>query len=404
MRNLFLLPLLLILMTSQSHAQDITGISRDGLYNDIFSYRDSIITHHIDPFTKVTKHDFNKIIDDVAAYAGAMNADELFVRFLKINALIADEHTNVTYRESNVFPLGCFWFDEGIIITKTDMEHQDLLFSRIIAIDGHPIKQVMDSLATLSPNPNPGFLHINSTGFIGSPVILNGLHLINTKDSIRVSLVKTNNDTATVVFHPKNIRHINFTKYRPHDIALRYSHHPPFWYMIDTVHKLVYFQYMRSSDNPQFPMAKLCDTLFRNAAAAGIKKIVIDFRDNSGGDSRVLTPFIEQLRKSTFNTSGGIYVLTGRNTFASSLTNVLEMKKSMPVITIGESTGGSVNYFGEANSFSLPYTRLTITYSTKHFTSDPTKNGPLLPDVTINEKLSDFLNGTDSVLDYIIAH
>jgi translation elongation factor P/translation initiation factor 5A len=90
-------------------------------------------------------------------------------------------------------------------------------------------------------------------------------------------------------------------------------------------------------------------------------------RNNSGGDSSILNPFLDKLKKNYLNKKDSSYVFIGRNTFSSALMNAVNLKINYRSILIGESTSANVNHYGETDGFRLPNSKIIVGYSTKYW-------------------------------------
>jgi hypothetical protein len=98
------------------------------------------------------------------------------------------------------------------------------------------------------------------------------------------------------------------------------------------------------------------------------EKLVIDMRNNTGGNSTLLDPFIDALAEcGHINQHGKIFVIIGRDTFSSALLNVYSLKNKTCAILVGEPTGGKPNCYGEVLRSKLEQSGLLISYSTKYY-------------------------------------
>ena len=129
------------------------------------------------------------------------------------------------------------------------------------------------------------------------------------------------------------------------------------------------------------------------------EKLILDFRFNGGGNSRILKPFIEKIQKTYLNDSGRFFILIGRKVISSALMNVIDLKKTTHAFFIGEATGGNINHFGELKSFELPNSKIMVTYSTKFWENWTGHDGSFHPDFETGNKLSDFINSYDKALE-----
>ncbi|WP_293294714.1 hypothetical protein [Allomuricauda sp.] len=70
---------------------------------------------------------------------------------------------------------------------------------------------------------------------------------------------------------------------------------------------------------------------------------------------------------------------------------------------VGQPTGSNPNGYQDMDSFTLPNSKLTITYSKRLFRLSNQENTALQPDSLITETRSDLLKGTDTVLKELIT-
>ena len=140
-----------------------------------------------------------------------------------------------------------------------------------------------------------------------------------------------------------------------------------------------------------------------------LDRMIIDLRNNSGGNSEILNPFTKQLKSYVAeHPDVKIYILVGRNTFSSGMFAIYRIKESAPeAISVGEPTGGALDCYGEIKEYNLPNTQIPIYYSTKYFEFSKDfdyKNdgvGTFLPDISVQPTIDDYRCGTDTVLDCV---
>ncbi|WAC40145.1 S41 family peptidase [Pedobacter sp. SL55] len=117
---------------------------------------------------------------------------------------------------------------------------------------------------------------------------------------------------------------------------------------------------------------------------------MVDLRENNGGNSGVLRPFIDSIKNSYLNKNGKLFVLIGKKTFSYALMNAVTLKRNTSAILVGEPTSGNINHFGEVRGFSLPRTGIVIGYSTKYWENWKGKIGPLIPYKKVIYSINDF--------------
>ena len=134
-----------------------------------------------------------------------------------------------------------------------------------------------------------------------------------------------------------------------------------------------------------------------------VKTLVIDLRDNGGGNSMIFNPFLKAVRKrDSINKKENLFVIVGRRTFSSAMLNAMDLKKDTNATLIGESTGGKPNHFGEVKILHLSNTDVDVYYSSNYFKTTDEDTDSLYPDINISLKASSYFNGNDDFLDYIL--
>jgi hypothetical protein len=398
---------LLLFFCIAAHAQNAPAsgsLTKQGILKDLDIYKNGIADHHIDPFSDISREQFSQELANIRDDAPNLNAEEMLVALMTVNARIQDEHTNIEFRENTLFPFFCYWFQNDIVITKCDILYQSCQYAKLISVGNVPISDAIKRLSVLLPDKNENAVKLKMPNLLCSPTLLYGTGITNNKDSVVLTLINSANDTITTSIAAKEKNAIISTKYRPQQMPLRYSKKKNYWFQYIPESNYIYFNYSKCTEDPSYPFSDFQAAFFEELKSKDPSKIIIDLRDNGGGNEHILFPFIDELSKSGLNKPHGIYVLIGRRTFSSALLNVLDIADKMPITTIGESTSGSINHYGEIQSFQLTDCGLTVTYSTKYFRRKENKDGPLEPDISIPETLSDFIMGNDAALDYAVSH
>src|SRR5262249_19136415 len=149
---------------------------------------------------------------------------------------------------------------------------------------------------------------------------------------------------------------------------------------------------------PDLPFAQFNAQLWAVFDSRPVERFIIDLRNNAGGDSSVLNPFLASgaARGSRFSTTRPILII-GRHTFSSAIINAVQMRQS-PVRVIGEPTGGSTNHYGNVKTLVLPNSRLSVNYSTQYFAFPGYGAGPMLPEVALPFYSGDYFARHDPFL------
>ena len=179
----------------------------------------------------------------------------------------------------------------------------------------------------------------------------------------------------------------------------------PYWteYLPDK--DTIYFQYDKCVDSPKEPFAEFQAGLEKLIGDHPSARLAIDLRENGGGSSPILDPFIDWLKGSKqANQRGKLFVIVGRRTFSSAILNALRLRNETQAIFAGEPTGGSANHYGQVETFTLPNSRFSVSYSTKHFKYSDKDEPTMTPDILVELTSQDYFSGKDPVLEAIFNY
>jgi C-terminal processing protease CtpA/Prc len=175
-----------------------------------------------------------------------------------------------------------------------------------------------------------------------------------------------------------------------------------YWPETDTVY-LIYGAVGSDEDNPIDAFAA---EMFAFIEANEVDRLIIDVRNNGGGDNTFNAPLVHGVIASRVNRPGGVYVLTGRQTFSAAQNFANWMERHTQALFVGEPTGGRPNHFGDAEIYPLPETQTVVLISTLRwqdsFDSDP--RPWIRPDIPAAYTFTDFLAGRDPAIEAVMAH
>lgn len=382
------------LINSSIAAQDL---SRTAIVADLPIYRNIIEDGHKNPYVVIDTAKFLRAINELKNKLDTLSGAQILVGLMQVNASIGDTHTRLMYEESTIFPLIFYKFKEGYYTVAADKSYQYLLLSKLVAIDGHSIDDLESRIKSIIPGTNRSFINYSLAEYLSDPLILFGLGIANNKDTAAYTLMKDGTTkTIKVISSPKKSLTISFAE--PPRKMVRYSQKGNYWSTM--LADVLYVKYNRCQEDKLHPFSSFMNSLL--PAADQAKKVVIDLRDNFGGNERLLADYIPEFSKLPCSRNGQFYVLIGRKTFSSAASNAGALRKSAKAKLVGEETGGDQNHFGEIRPALLPNSGIELWYSTKYFEKEMGAEGGYKPDIAIEESILDFKKGKDVVLDYIL--
>ncbi|MEP6923910.1 MAG: hypothetical protein ABI954_05575, partial [Pyrinomonadaceae bacterium] len=151
--------------------------------------------------------------------------------------------------------------------------------------------------------------------------------------------------------------------------------------------------------------AKFSGELFDFIDNNSVEKLVIDMRQNGGGDfTRGRDFFVKQIKeRKKFMERGRLFVIAGRVTFSAGMANTADFKNDLHAILVGEPTGARPVGYQENRGVSLPNSHLRLSYSIELYKFAEQDTPGILPDKLIEPDWKSFLAGRDEALEWILA-
>lgn len=386
----YLFFILLLFCFAEAKSQNLTP---QQLTDDLEFLKHELPKKHKNLFAKISETTFNNKIAEIIQKIELLNNESFEIELYKLIKKIDDEHTRIEPIYKTVYPLSFDFFEEGIFVTSTDTTHSYLLYKKLDGIENSTIKEITENFEKIIKTDNQSYFDVYFQHFVNNPRILKGLDITQSDSIVNFIL-----DNEKYQFLP--VINENFTS-KPISNLLKYSNNDNYWYKLINNSKILYFNYQVCSEQDGKPFEPFANELFSVIQNKKPQKIIIDLRNNSGGNSAILDPFLKKLSKSYLNKNGSLYVLIGKNTFSSALMNAVDLKRNYKSILVGQPTSGNVNHYGETRGFRLPNSKIIVGYSTKYWEIWKGYNGALRPDIEIKYSINNYKKNIDEAIEYV---
>ena len=363
---------------------------------------------HVNFFAHLDKDNFNSAATKLIKQSSSLSDGQMQIELMRLIAMAKDGHSGIRadFSKLHYFPFNARWFDDGITVVNADIQHKDLVGAKLIGVAGVKMEKVVEQLALILAHDNLAGLKSRMDQQLNTAELLQAATGAKSIDSIEFEFEK---DGMTFKRELKSVKQKNAGRikwsFRMRTIP-RYMKKSQlnFWNDWIADSKIVYFKYNRCQDLKGF--ANLVNQTAAFIEQNPVEKIVIDLRHNGGGNSAIFKPMLKYLREHpTLNQKGKLFVIIGRRTYSSAMWNTLDLKSKTKAILVGESIGGKPNHFGEVRTFTLPSSKLTVYYSTRHWVlskdSDP---DTVKPDLPVKFLAKDYFEGKDPYLQAIIDY
>jgi len=331
---------LLLFTTSTCLAQQL---SKSDFLEDLVYLKTTLSQRHISLFSKISEKDFNAKVAEIELKADSLNYDTFTAELFKLIVAIGDEHTRIEPTYTKIFPIKFEQFKEGIYVTGIEAKATNLMLGKLTAINGISIEEISKRFKSVILHENPSYFTVGFLNYLNNPNFLRGLKIINSTDEATYTLIdstgKERNGTLKAVLKSENN---NMTLNESYFSMLSTKSNDFYSYEYIEQEKALYFNYARCREMEKKPFSKFNEELFALIELKKPTKIILDLRNNSGGNSAILDPFIEKIKKSYLNNKKRFFVLIGKKTFSSALMNAVDLKRNFSVTLVGEPTSGNI--------------------------------------------------------------
>jgi C-terminal processing protease CtpA/Prc len=146
------------------------------------------------------------------------------------------------------------------------------------------------------------------------------------------------------------------------------------------------------------------DEVLARVAQGGVERVVVDLRNNGGGDNHRYGQLLAVLQDPSIDRPGRLVVLIGRLTFSAAGNFATEVEAKTGAIFVGEAMGSSPNTYGDVRRSPLRTigrdVYIASTYHQKSTAYDPRIT--IEPDVAVPYSSDDYFNDRDPQLEAAI--
>lgn len=379
-------------------------------HEDLQYLAQTLPKRHKNLFFKISKEEFGKSVADLDSQITKLQDYQFRAGLLKIVAAVGDPHTGIDIWKDGKFarlPLGLYWFKDGIYVVSASEEYKQSLGRRLQGIGDVDIQKACDAVAPFIAHANEYQMRKVAPMFLLMPDLLKAAGVVSDTSQVVYRFDAEAGSTGSIAVKPveadADTKWLDARDRSKTKLPLYLSRKPcPNWVEYVKDGNLVYFHYANCYDAKECPFAAVSKEVKALVAGNAGAKLVIDLRQNGGGSSPVLDPFIDWVKgNSEINTKGRLFVIIGRRTFSSAILNADRLKEGTRAIFVGEPTGGSPNHYGQVMSFELPNTGFSVSYSIKYFHYLDTDKTSLEPDILAEQAFDDYVSGRDPAMEAI---
>jgi hypothetical protein len=368
---------------------------------------------HPDPFHGVSKATFEAAVGDLLARLPGLADDEILVGLMELVALVGregrDGHMGLWPPDNpgavHRFPIRTWQFPDGLYVTAAE-GHDDLVGSRIVAVDGVPVDEVLELLDPVVPRDNDSNLRDARSVFLSSAEVLDGLGIAGDPLTMTLEVEAPGGTRRTASIDavggdafaewvggwelpPPARPGLAFLEDLDREFTLEY--------VAPSRSLVVRYRHVMESS------AELVEAIRHEMHEHAVERIVLDLRVNGGGEAG---GYRELLRFLVHGAVDRLEVLIGRLTFSAGTSLVVLLQRQAPgVVLLGEPTGGAPSFWADPETVTLPSSRLNVLVASRYVGVGGPDDERLAvePDLPVPFTADDYFAGRDPVLEAALA-
>lgn len=399
-----------------------------GWREDFAYFKECYAQNHADPFYFVSEEELDWQLEQLAKKVPELSDTDLFFELSKIVAGLGDNHTALLTPEgfySQIFPVGVCYIGEKLCpyaYLEGYEQFEPYLLHEIVSVNGVDIKYLEKKMESFI---NPNNVWARKTDFVNHffmPAFFewagcdtkNGYSLQLLDDdqrvvSVEMPVIDYDEKERKKVVKAENWDAVDF---RNKETGVEFHETEQGSYVLFTL------------SNSMYNQEELYDQLMKKAASLLAEhpgsKLVIDLRNDPGGWQEAVDDIEERIPLLKESYEPQTYVVTSGHTASGAIGVLLNFKREMNAVQIGEPTGQFTFFWGLANApeLTLPFSGIEFQignqrgyYPSKTIELRFDENSKLyecentvLPDVYVSQSIEDAKQGKDSVIEWILEH
>ncbi len=371
---------------------------------------------HPEPFHAISRQAFVAELDELKARLEELAPEQAATELMRIWALLAPERDGHQFalpldtEGEPILPFKVYEFEEGVYVTAAMAPHQDLAGARLTAIGETPISEVLARIEPLLPRDGPATVPAFRPIYLLRVIVLRGLGIAG-PGPITVS-VDDGGTARTVEIEPVPASEFlawspGFTAFQglPPREGLRHTQptDEPLRVELLEEERAVYVRYSQVQDVSSDEVNELS----RLGARRDVDRIIVDLRQNPGGNNFTYPSVLSALTDDAIDRPGRLVVLTDRVTFSAASNFATEVEQSTSALFAGEPMGGGLNFWNDVDFIALPdlLVPMRVAVSTRYWEKS-TQGDPRLtiePDLLLPVRAADYFAGLDPLLEAVLA-
>jgi hypothetical protein len=360
---------------------------------------------HKNAFHTVSKEKFENAVAELDAAIPSLPEHEIQVGLRRIVAMVGDAHTALAPAQTfNRYPLTLYWFGNDLRVLRTTAEYKRSLGTRVVGIGGLSLAEATALVNTLLPRENEQFFRFGNVSLMPFAEILHALKIAPDVGQAQWTFEDAAGKRFSLDFKPvpanTKVEWLSTLKEVP---LYRQQADQLMWVKSLPDAQTVYLNLKAYPDADNFK--RVSEEMLKLVDSSQAKRLVIDVRQSNGGDFlKFRSHILKELKKrNAFRQPNSLFVIIGRGTISAAMVSAIDLRNEMNAVLVGEPSGSKPNSYSENDEFTLPNSRLEVSYSTRYYKFQDEDTPSLMPDKLIEPVWELYTEGRDPAMEWILA-
>ncbi len=382
-------------------------ITKEDWLADLDYLADALPRNHRDWHSLIRKRAWRKAVKDARKVILSGTSEAAFVALVELIAAGRDPHTWLPFIERGTFksvPVRMRWLPDGLFVTAAPSGYKDIIGGRVTQVGNVAAEAALERLARLVAFDNPQWKRWMVGKLVPIPRLLHTVGLSDTPETLELVVRGHDGKDRKVSIARGGSRKVtSWQEVAGVETPLWLTQNDkPYWFTSIDNNAAVYVAYNSCMPDPTRPFSEFTNDIMSKLKRGGAGRVIIDLRNNPGGNSNVIFPLLAALAEhKVINQPDRLFVLIGPGTFSSAMDNAIRFRTTTRATLVGEPTGGKPNQFGNISQRYLPKSGFGFPVSTKYYEFDPSDPPSVAPDVQVVLKSADFFAGRDPVMEKV---
>lgn len=338
---------------------------------------------HPNAFYRLSRSSWDSAVSAIDARLPDMTRNQAIVAFSQLVAMVNDGHTAINpmfdrAMRTHYFPVALHLFDDGLFVRSAAPKYASYVGSKVIRIGKSSADSALAAAATTFGHENEWWTRAWAPSRVTLAEIANGLGLIDDPNRMPL-IVEKNGKRETVMLEATGpivpsghnpmagIDRTGWVDMRESGSTPLWLRNPglPYWSEYVRGDSTLYVSYraVANMDEPTNPA--FWRSVFAKADSLPVARMVIDIRENIGGNSFYNKQVIRGIvARPGLDRPDKLFVITGDRTFSAAMNLVQDIEQWTNATLVGEPTGNATVFFGDHSQITLPVSGLTVNVST----------------------------------------